>query len=183
MLSKSATIHNKPIPQEFKILSNDSSEKNIINDLETGQCDNDDFDVEISHYQPPCTFSEFLYKPFAWMDDFQSIECKTGRLKLPKKIIDKYSNQHRWKFDNYHYVELAALLYLHYYRDCDEWKDSELLKNEVDSIIESLPHFKTIDELFTYSFMNGDIKLGDFDQVIEVDESGASDVTYLAEDS
>lgn len=159
----------------------ETKESSYLNDLDL-DITGDDFDVEVRHYQPPCSFEEFLHNPFAWMFDFKSITCKTGQIKLPKEIIRTYTEQKNWNFENYHATELLALLYLHYYRDCDEWMDSKVLENEIDTILEALPHFKTINELFTYSFMQGDLKFGDFDQVIEVGDDGATDITYLAED-
>ncbi len=141
----------------------------------------DDFDVEVSLYHPPSPFKTFIFKPFSWMPDPIVVECKTGQFKLPKKIIRKYADEKGWNFENYSRIELLALLYLHYFKDCDEWADSKLLDAEITTILEALPKYKTIDELFTYSFMQGDIKATDFDQIIETDDSGPQDVTGLSE--
>lgn len=157
-----------------------TDEENYLENLDL-EYTGDDFDVEVLQYDPPQPFKQFIFRPFSHMKDFKVIECKTGQLKLPKKIIRKYVDEKEWNFENYHRVELLALLYLHYYKDCEEWTDQKVMDVEITSILEALPKFKTIDELFTYSFMQGDLKTGDFDQVIEVDDSGPQDVTNLAE--
>lgn len=174
---------NKSIEEKLVIDDGDLKieEKSYLNDLDL-EVTGDDFDVEVTYYQPPCSFDEFLNNPFAWMSDFKTVSCKTGTLKLPKEIIQTYVKQKNWNFENYHFTELIALLYLHYYRDCDEWMNDNILKTEIDTILDALPHFKTIGELFTYSFMHGDLKLDDFAQVIEVDSNGAVDITDLTDE-
>ena len=157
----------------------ESEDENYLEELDLDLA-GDDYDVEVFQYHPPTPFKQFIYKPFAWMPDPIVVECKTGQLKLPKQIIRTYVDKKGWNFENYSRVELLALLYLHYFKDCDEWIESKVLDAEITIILEALPKYKTIDELFTYSFMQGDIKIGDFDQVIEVDESGPQDVTNLS---
>ncbi len=144
----------------------------------------DDFDVEVKVYYPPPSFKSFVLKPFPHLkiSTFKPITCKTGQIKLPKEIIEIYQLRYSWNFENYHAIELLALIYLHYYRNCDEWLNKKNLNSEINDILSALPHFKNIGELFSCAFINGDIKQNDFDQVIESDSSGSYDVTGLSDD-
>jgi hypothetical protein len=169
-------IHDKPLKQEFDYIEEKSASEpdymhDYMNDLDAID---DDYDVDVSHYIAPVEFRKFILYPFKGMTDYKSIMCKTGLVKLPKKIITLYKE---WNFENYHQMELMSLLYLHYYRDCEEWKKASVVQTEINTILEALPHFKNITELFTYAVANNDIKLTDFDQVIEVDDHGAKDIT------
>jgi hypothetical protein len=157
------------------------SEESYLSDLDL-DLPGDDFDVEVKLYKSPCSFEEFVRAPFDWLPNHKSVECKTGVFKLPKDIIDLFVNKKGWNFMNYHNMEILALIYLIYYRDCEEWTNAEALEKEVVSVLGALPHFKSIQELFTYAFINGDLKIDDFDQVIEVDDTGANDITELADD-
>jgi hypothetical protein len=143
--------------------------------------DGDDFDVELKLYLAPPEFKEFLKAPFREIESpLKPILCKSGQVKLPKQIIDIYVGERHWNFENYHQMELAALLYLHFYKDCDEWQVGDALSREIATILEALPHFKSVNEIITYAYINGDLKLGDFNQVVEMDENGAEDVTGRA---
>lgn len=143
----------------------------------------DDFDVEVKVYRPPQSFRSFILKPFHGVGVFDSVLCKTGYIKLPKEIIEIYQKQKQWNFENYHAMELMALLYLNYYKDCDEWKTNpKELESEIQDISGALPHFRSISELFTYAVINGDMKQTDFDQVIESNSNNSYDVTGLNED-
>lgn len=140
----------------------------------------DDFDVEVKIYRAPQSFRSFAINPFNGNCSSGIIMCKTGQVKLPKELIQKF---HHWDFENYHHMELMALLYLNYYKDSDEWyKKPNRLDNEIQDILNALPHFKSISELFTYAVINGDMKSTDFDQVIESDSTNSYDVTGLNED-
>jgi hypothetical protein len=135
----------------------------------------DDFDVEINTYLSPPDFKEFIFAPFKQLNSpLKSTFCKSGPIKLPKIILDRYEN---WDFNNYHQMELMAILYLHFYRSCDEWRKISELERQVADILIALPHFKSVNELITYAYVSGDIKISDFEQVIEVDEHGVEDVT------
>lgn len=150
------------------------TEENYLDQLDDLE---DDFDVEVKAYQPPPHFKEFIINPFPFGTRI-TILCKTGPIKLPKEIIERYTIELEWNFTNYHRIELMALLYLHYYKTSDEWQTNKgLLENEVQDILSSLPHFKSISELFTYAFTNGDLKYRDFEQVIESDATGSYEVT------
>lgn len=140
----------------------------------------DDFDVEVKIYRPPQYFRSFVMTPFHGVGIFETVMCKTGPIKLPKEIIELYQKQAQWNFENYHSMELMALIYLNYYKDCDEWRlKPKLLESEIQDICAALPHFKSISELFTYAVINGDMKQTDFDQVIESNSSNSYDVTGL----
>lgn len=135
----------------------------------------DDFDVEVNLYLSPPDFKEFIIAPFKHLNSpLKSSQCKSGPIKLPKIILDTYQD---WDFNNYHQMELMAILYLHYYRSCDEWRKISELEKQVADILIALPHFKSVNELITYAYVSGDIKINDFEQVIEVDENGVEDVT------
>lgn len=155
-----------------------TQESNYLNDLSDIE---DDFDVEIKVYQPPPPFKKFALNPFSHFEKRVTIECKTGQIKLPKEIINKYVSL-GWVFGNYHRMELMALLFLHYYKDCDEWKKSEIINTELRDIIEAIPHFNSISELLSYAYIQGDLKVSDFEQIIESDGSGSYDVTGLNDD-
>lgn len=157
-------------------MSNDEK-TNYLDELDELE---DDFDVEVKFYRPPPLFKSFVLNPFPYSEFGKKVTviCKTGQLKLPKDIIEIYQTQRHWNFENYHHMELMALLYLHYYKDCDEWKTKpKLLECELQEILEALPHFRNISELLSYAFINGDLKYHDFEQVIESDVSGSYDVT------
>ena len=173
----SVTIHNSPIPQNFPVNDSKESKESYINHLTELELLDDDFDVEIKQYIAPISFKKFVINPFYWMSDLISVECKTGICKLPKEIVEIYMIRKGWNFENYHYTELISLLYLHYYKDCDEWRIKKNIDNAIANVLEALPHFKSISELFSYAFTNEDLAINDFDMVIEVDEHGSHDVT------
>ncbi len=159
--------------------SSNKKSNDDINYLEELDNFDDDFDVEVKVYHPPPSFKEFSIQPFTHLTRTIQVECKTGNIKLPKEIIDFYRNNKGWDFDNYHRIELLALMYLHYYKDCDEWNKKGVLEREMQDIMEALPHFKNISELLTYGFINGDLKYSDFDQVVESEGQHSYDVTGL----
>lgn len=160
----------------------DDEKENYLDELD--ELD-DDFDVEVKVYRPPPSFKSFVLNPFPYNEMGKKIVviCKTGQLKLPKNIVETYQVQRHWNFENYHHMELMSLLYLHYYKDCDEWKTKpKILERELQEILEALPHFNNLSELFSYAFVNGDLKFHDFEQVIESDVSGSYDVTGVNDD-
>lgn len=166
------------IEDKFAHADKSIRETSYINDLEDTDLNNDDFDVQLSVYHRCISFREFIKNPFGELDSaLLPVMCKTGQIKLPKKIIDIYIKEKQWNFENYHQMELMALLYLHYNRDCDEWNDQKVLDKEIKTILEALPHFKSINEFITYVYASGDLKMEDFDQVIDVDSTGAEDMT------
>lgn len=157
----------------------DKKEPNYLEELSDLE---DDFDVEVKVYSPPPSFKEFALNPFPNMGKKISTECKTGSIKLPKDIIVIYTQDKGWSFENYHQMELMALLYLHYYKDCDEWQEPHVLDLEIRDILEALPHFRSVNELLSYAFIHGDLKYADFEQVVESDSAGTYDVTGLNDD-
>ena len=174
------TIHDKPLEQTVYNSDEKTNDKTdqYINNLDIGNNfdggDYDDFDVEVKMYVKPVPFREFILYPFKGLTNYKPIFCKTGQILLPKEIIELYS---LWNFENYHQMELISLLYLHYFRNTNEWTNQVTLQKEIDSILEALPHFKSITELFTFAYANGDIKSNHFDTLIEIDDSGVHDIT------
>jgi hypothetical protein len=175
---KPARIHEKPIPQEeYKIDQEDKT--NYLEQLEDLDL-NDDFDVDLDFYAPSTSFKQFVMKPFSKMDNFVPFQCKIGIMKLPKKIYDRYIVDKRWNPENYSPIQLLALIYLHYYADCDEWKDLKTMNNITNEITEAL-NIKKIDELFHDAFAYGDIKLSDFEKVVDADDYDIEDITEIAD--
>lgn len=144
--------------------------------------DFDDYDVEVTVYRATPSFRNFIDLPFDHLSNRIAVECKTGQIKLPKEIVIKYRDEREWDFENYHRIELLALIYFDYYKNSIEWEKEPNLRKEMEDAMESLPHFRNISELFTYAYLQGDLKVNDFDQVFETEDDQIRDVTGLTED-
>lgn len=150
------------------------SDEKFLEELDIGQYG--DYDIEVSLFEPPVSFKRFVHNPFSTLPDHRPIECKTGQIKLPKSIIEHYIGEKNWNPANYHATELLAIIYIHYYKDCDEWKNEDFLKSEITEILEALPHFSTIEELIKYSYILGDFKLEDFENIIDETDKEITDI-------
>ncbi len=194
-MNRKANIHDKPLSQGHLENKDDlhrytenpsdglhNTTNNYLDELDPDDVINDDYDVDLKVYISPPSFRKFALNPFDWLDDRKKIDCKSGQIKLPDAIIKEYTVNRSWDFNNYHYMELLALLYLDFFKNCTEWQNQEILNSEIKTILEAIPHFNTIEELFTYAYMNNDLKFDDFNQILEYDGEIERDVTHIADD-